>query len=71
MKKEYIIPALYIIDVDTMQMMAASLGESNINTEEGYGPGDGGAAAKEWNDGLLWKYDDNEEEQVDDGKWFR
>lgn len=70
MKKEYIIPALYIIDVDTMQMMAASLGESNVNTGEGYGPGDG-AAAKEWNDGLLWKYDDNEEEQVDDGKWFR
>lgn len=70
MKKEYIIPALYIIDVDTMQMMAASLGECNINTEEGYGPG-GSAAAKEWNG-----FDDQEDDGIYgyekwDIKWSR
>ena len=61
--KAYIKPAIKVIRIKTPEMLASSLGESNVNIGGGYGPGpDGGAATNHrlWGGDGIW---DNFEEE--------
>ena len=53
--KAYIKPAIKVIRIKTLEMLASSLAESNVNKGGGYGPG-GGAATnhKQWEGDVAW-----------------
>lgn len=59
--KAYIKPAIQVIRINTPEMLASSLVETDVNTGGGYGPG-GGAASdqRQWEGDVAW---DNFEEK--------
>lgn len=59
--KAYIKPAIQVIRINTLEMLASSLVGTDVNTGGGYGP-DGGAASdqRQWEGDVAW---DNFEEE--------
>ena len=59
--KAYIKPAIQVIRINTLEMLASSLVGTDVNTGGGYGP-DGGNASdqRQWEGDVTW---DNFEEE--------
>ena len=59
--KAYIKPAIQVIRIHTLEMLASSLVGTDVNTGGGYGP-DGGNASnhRQWEGDVTW---DNFEEE--------
>ena len=59
--KAYIKPAIQVIRIYTLEMLASSLVGTDVNTGGGYGPG-GGAASnhRQWKGDGVWDYFEKE-----------